>query len=54
MDIGDHIKLFGMSHALVERELDRIEEAHKIDLQRELKDDRDQDYYPQFAQALRV
>lgn len=54
MNVEDHIKLFGMSHALVERELDKIEAAHKIDLQREIKNDRDQDYYPQFAHALRV
>src|SRR6266550_680355 len=54
MNLEDHIKLFGMSHALVERELDKIEKSHRLDLQREIKDDRDQDYYPQFAYALRV
>jgi hypothetical protein len=43
-----------MSHALVERELDKVERAHGIDLQRERKDDREQDYYPQFAHALRI
>jgi hypothetical protein len=42
-----------MSHALLERELDKIEASHGLDFQREVKDDRDQDYYPQFAQALR-
>lgn len=47
MNIEDHIKLFGMSHALVERELDKVEKSHRLDLQREVKDDRDQDYYPQ-------
>jgi hypothetical protein len=54
MNLEDHIKLFGMSHALVERELDKVERAHRLDLQREAKDDRDRDYYPQFAHALRV
>ena len=54
MNSEDHIKLFGMSHALLERELDKIEALHALDLQREVKDDRDQDYYPQFAQALRT
>lgn len=54
MKIEDHIKLFGMSHALAERELDKVEGLHQLDLQREIKDDRDQDYYPQFAQALRL
>src|SRR4051812_24480299 len=54
MKLEDHIKLFGMSHALVERELDKVEELHRLDLQRGIEDDRDQDYYPQFAHALRV
>ena len=54
MNAEDHIKLFGMSHALVERELDKIERDHSLDLQRESKDDRDQDYYPQFPHALRL
>jgi len=50
----DRIKLFGMSHALLERELDKLEASQGLDLQRESKDDRDQEYYPQFAQALRT
>ena len=54
MNREDHIKLFGMSLSLVERELDKVEKTHRLDLQREVKDDRDQDYYPQFAHALRV
>jgi hypothetical protein len=54
MQLEDHIKLFGMSHALVESELDKVEKAHRLDLQREVKDDRDQDYYPQFEHSLRV
>lgn len=54
MNAEDHIKLFGMSHALVERDLDKVEREYRVDLQREPKDDRDQDYYPQFPHALRV
>jgi hypothetical protein len=54
MNAEDHIKLFGMSHALVERELDKVERTHGLDLQREPREDRDQDYYPQFPYALRV
>jgi hypothetical protein len=54
MNLEDHIKLFGMSHALVEREIDKVEKHYRLDFQRETKDDRDQDYYPQFAHALRL
>ena len=54
MNAEEHIKLFGMSHALVERELDKVEWDYGLDFQRNRKDDRDEDYYPQFPQALRV
>ena len=49
------IKLFGMSHQMVERDLDRIERAHKLDLQRDPpgQTDLDETYYPQFQQAVR-
>lgn len=50
----DRIKLFGMSHALVERDLDKVEQKLKLDLGRRETDDRDEEYYPQFAHALRV
>jgi len=53
MNVEDRIKLFGMSHSLVERALDGVEKQRGLELQCEPKDDRDQDYYPQFAQALR-
>jgi hypothetical protein len=49
----DQIKLFGMAQALVERDLDKIEDDLKIDLQRGSSDDKDEDYYPQFTPALR-
>lgn len=53
MKTEDKIKLFGMSLGLVERDLDGIEERLKLDLQREPSIDKDEDYYPQFAQAFR-
>lgn len=51
----DKIKLFGMSHLLIERDLDRVEEALKLDLDRNigLPDDRDDSYYPQFSEQVR-
>lgn len=54
MSIEDRIKLFGMSHALVERDIDKLEAEFRIDLQRGEVDDRDEDYYPQFDHDLRV
>jgi hypothetical protein len=54
MDSEDRIKLFRMSHALVERDLDKVEEQFKIDLQREVKDSKDEEYYPQLDLALRT
>jgi Swt1-like HEPN len=55
MTFPDKIKLFGMSHLLVERDLDRVEEAFKLDLDRNmgLPDDRDDSYYPQFSEHIR-
>jgi Swt1-like HEPN len=50
----DRIKLFGMSHALVERDLDKLESRLKLDLGRHITDSRDDTYYPQFDHALRV
>jgi hypothetical protein len=54
MKTEDRIKLFGMSQSLVERELDKVEQAQQIDLQRQEKDDKDEDYYPQFDLVLRT
>ncbi len=54
MKIEDKVKLFGMSQALVERDLDQIEEELKVDLQRFEKETKDEEYYPQFAHNLRV
>jgi hypothetical protein len=55
MSNPDKIKLFGMSHLLVERDLDRVEETLKLDLNRNmgLPDDRDDRYYPQFSEQVR-
>lgn len=54
MTIEDRIKLFGMSHALSERDLDKVESALKLDLGRGTPDTKDEAYYPQFDHALRV
>jgi len=54
MKAEDKIKLFGMSHSLVERDLDKVEKNFKIDLQRFEKETKDEDYYPQFAHNLRM
>lgn len=53
MKAEDRIKLFGMSHALAERDLDQIEQKLKLDLAREAKEDKDDVYYPQFGHSLR-
>lgn len=54
MLLEDRIKLFGMSHSLVERDLDKVETTLKLDLGRSVPDSKDEDYYPQFEHALRV
>lgn len=55
MKSEEKIKLFGMSHQLVERELDKIEEQFKLDLGRSAKekDDKDDKFYPQFDYLIR-
>jgi hypothetical protein len=53
MDILDRIKLFGMSVSLAERDLDKFEEIHHLDLKREKKELQDEEYYPQFDPHLR-
>lgn len=53
MDTQDRIKLFGLSHSLVERELDKIEEEFDLDLKRSQSEEKDETYYPQFELALR-
>jgi hypothetical protein len=54
MDAESKIKLFGMSHALVERDLDKVEQKLKLDLQRGDTEEKDEEYYPQFDFALRA
>jgi hypothetical protein len=53
MDGEERIKLFGMSHSLVERDLDKVEKRLRLDLQRGHEDEREDQYYPQFDFALR-
>ena len=50
----ERLKLFGLSNLALERDLDRVEHSLGLDLGRlEDAEDKDEDYYPQFAQALR-
>lgn len=53
MNASDHIRLFGMSLQLVERELDQVERYLALDLQRETADDKDDEFYPQFKEIFR-
>jgi len=54
MGTEDRIKLFGMSHSLVERDLDRIEKEYHLDLDRFRKESKNDDYYLQLGSDLRV
>ncbi|MEM8960042.1 MAG: Swt1 family HEPN domain-containing protein [Acidobacteriota bacterium] len=55
MNPEDRIKLFGMSHQLVERELDQIEHGLGLELGREDESAEDVDdiFYPQFDEVIR-
>jgi len=50
----DTIRLFGMSAAHIERDLDKVEQSLKIDLQRSPIDRADDEFYPQFEHRLRI
>ncbi len=56
MSMDERIKLFAMSHQMAQRELDQVEAKFKIDLYRNpvQEDDRDDSYYPQFTEAVRM
>jgi hypothetical protein len=55
MSIPDKVKLFGMSHFMLERDLDRVEENLSLALGRDegLPENRDDSYYPQFSENVR-
>jgi hypothetical protein len=57
MKADDIIRLFGMSHQLVETDLDRVEKEFSLDLGRKTSEaqpqDKDEIYYPQFEKATR-
>jgi hypothetical protein len=53
MESEERMRLFGLSHLAVERELDKVEAALEIDLQRSEHDEKEEEYYPQFGQVLR-
>jgi hypothetical protein len=56
MSADEKVKLFAMSHLMVQRELDRVETDFGLDLGREgsIEKERDDSYYPQFAEAVRL
>lgn len=53
--LEEQVKLFAMSNQLLENDLDRVERALGIDLERghEKTLEKDQDYYPQLDRAVR-
>jgi hypothetical protein len=55
MNTEERIKLFRLSHELVEADLDKVENEYKIDLGRadETEAEKDEDYYPQFEESIR-
>ncbi len=55
MNSNDVVRLFGMSHQLVESDLDRVEKELGIDLGRRsiVLDETDESYYPQFERSVR-
>jgi len=52
----EEIKLFAMSHQMLESELDKVEDQFKLDLCRgnEQETTKDEQYYPQFGEAIRA
>lgn len=55
MSAHEKVKLFGMSHLMLERELDQVEKALALDLGRDNSSTKKQDdrYYPQFTESVR-
>lgn len=55
MSSHEKVKLFGMSHLMLERELDQVEKALALDLGRDNSSTKKQDdrYYPQFTESVR-
>ena len=55
MKSSEKIKLFGMTHQMVERDLDQVEKQLSIDLGRSPRAQGvlDEEYYPQFEEAIR-
>ena len=55
MSSYEKVKLFGMSHLMVERDLDSVEKKLAIDLGRDvgIAEPQDDRYYPQFSEGVR-
>jgi hypothetical protein len=51
----DKIRLFRMTHQMIESDLNSVERTFNIDLGRELQTEtgKDEEYYPQFTEAVR-
>ena len=49
----DRIKLFHLSTQMAEREVDFVEEKHDLNLQREVSDTKDDEFYPQIDFDIR-
>lgn len=55
MSEADKIRLFRMTHQMIESDLDRVEKHFNVDLGRDLQPatGKDEEYYPQFTEAVR-
>lgn len=53
MNLEDKIKLFHLSTQMLERDLDFVEAKLGLDLMREEKDSKDDEFYPQIDYAIR-
>lgn len=53
MTFEEKLKLFSMSHILIESDLNKVEENFRVNLGRNVEKEIDEDYYPQFSQSLR-
>src|ERR1700751_4032401 len=55
MNKNDKIRLFRMTHEMLESDLDKVEQAFALDLGRESQErtGKDEEYYPQFSESGR-
>lgn len=53
MKAEERIRLFGMSHQMLESDLDSLEAERGLDLERSVESDKDETFYPQFDYRVR-